>query len=119
MHFSFVFGVMGGVPFNPDVMNGYLHAIPSESTWQGIGVGPFSFPVAMTCACYGGHMRVGLEYSLYIDYADKTLARSSGEQVEKAIQIARLAGRDVATPEEARSLLKLSQGRPDLPSESA
>ena len=50
LHFSFVFGVMGGVRFNSDVLNSFIHAIPSGATWQGIGVGPFCFPVAMTSA---------------------------------------------------------------------
>jgi 3-keto-5-aminohexanoate cleavage enzyme len=112
LHFSFVFGVMGGVPFDLDVFNGFLHAIPPGSTWQGIGVGPFQYPVAMLCASLGGHIRVGLEDSLFSDYSTKTLARGSWEQVEKAVQIARLAGREVATPDEARMILNLPEKPP-------
>jgi 3-keto-5-aminohexanoate cleavage enzyme len=63
--------------------------------------------MAMVSASYGGHIRVGLEDNLYIDYTTKTLARGNWEQVEKAVQIARLAGRDVATPDEAREILSL------------
>ena len=109
LHFSFVFGVMGGVRFNSDVLNSYIHATPPGSTWQGIGVGPFSFPVAMACAIFGGHVRVGLEDNVYVDPAHKTLARGNGDLVAKAVQIARLAGREPASPEEARGLLNLSQ----------
>ena len=107
MHFSFVFGVAGGVQFNSDVLNSFIHAIPPGSTWQGIGVGPFSFPVAMASASFGGHIRVGLEDNLYIDYTTKTLAKGNWEQVEKAVLIARLAGREPATPDEAREILNL------------
>jgi len=107
LHFSFVFGVMGGVRFNADIVNSYIHAVPPGSTWQGIGVGPFSFPVAMTSAALGGHIRVGLEDNVYADLLTKRLAKGNGELVEKAVQIARLAGREPATPQEAREILSL------------
>jgi 3-keto-5-aminohexanoate cleavage enzyme len=107
LHFSFVYGVMGGVRFNSDVLNSYLHATPPGSTWQGIGVGPFCFPVAMTSAALGGHIRVGLEDNVYADPLTKRLATGNGELVERAVQIARLAGREVASPAEAREILSL------------
>ena len=107
LHFSFVYGVMGGVRFNPDMLNSYVHAVPPGSTWQGIGVGPFCFPVAMTSAAFGGHIRVGLEDNVYADPLTKRLATGNGELVEKAVQIARLAGREPASPAEARAILSL------------
>jgi 3-keto-5-aminohexanoate cleavage enzyme len=109
LHFSFVYGVMGGVRFNSDILNSYVHAVPPGSTWQGIGVGPFCFPVAMTSAAFGGHIRVGLEDNVYADLLTKRLAKGNGELVEKAVQIARLAGRDPATPDEARRILSLPE----------
>ncbi len=107
LHFSFVYGVMGGVRFNADMLSSYIHAVPPGSTWQGIGVGPFCFPVAMASAAFGGHIRVGLEDNVYADYVTKQLATGNGELVDKAVQIARLAGREPATPEEARKILSL------------
>lgn len=109
LHFSFVFGVMGGVRFNTDMLNSFIHAIPHGSTWQGIGAGPNCFPVAMASAAFGGHIRVGLEDNIYVDLMTKTLSQGNWDQVEKAVQIARLAGRDPATPEEARQILSLPQ----------
>jgi 3-keto-5-aminohexanoate cleavage enzyme len=107
LHFSFVFGVMGGVRFNSDILNSYIHAIPPGSTWQGIGAGPFCFPVAMASAIFGGHIRVGLEDNIYIDPLTKTKSKGNWDQVEKAVQIARIASREPATPEEARQILNL------------
>jgi 3-keto-5-aminohexanoate cleavage enzyme len=107
LHFSFVFGVMGGVRFNSDMVNSYIHAIPPGSTWQGIGAGPNCFPVAMASAIFGGHIRVGLEDNIYIDPLTKTISKGNWDQVEKAVQIARTAGREPATPEEAREILSL------------
>jgi 3-keto-5-aminohexanoate cleavage enzyme len=107
LHFSFVFGVMGGVRFNSDMVNSFVHAIPEGSTWQGIGAGPLCFQVAMASAVFGGHIRVGLEDNIYIDTLTKTKSKGNGDQVEKAVQIARMAGRQVATPAEARDILSL------------
>jgi 3-keto-5-aminohexanoate cleavage enzyme len=107
LHFSFVFGVMGGVRFNSDMVNSYIHAIPPGSTWQGIGAGPNCFPVAMASAVFGGQIRVGLEDNIYIDPLTKTKSQGNWDQVEKAVQIARMAGREPATPEEARQILSL------------
>lgn len=107
LHFSFVYGVMGGVRFNADMLSSYINAVPPGSTWQGIGVGPFCFPVAMTSAAFGGHIRVGLEDNVYADYLTKRLATGNGELVDKAVEIARLAGREPATPDETREILSL------------
>lgn len=107
LHFSIVFGVMGGIRFNSDTLNTFIHEIPAGSTWQGIGVGPLCFKVAMAAAALGGHIRVGLEDNIYIDPATRTKSKGSWDQVEKAVQIAKLAGREPASPEEARRLLSL------------
>lgn len=107
LHFSFVFGVAGGVRFDPDILSSFIHSVPPGSTWQGIGVGPFCFPVAMASAMFGGQIRVGLEDNLYVDHVSKTLSQGNWDQVEKAVQIARMAGREPATPDEARIILNI------------
>ena len=53
----------------------------------------------------GGHARVGMEDNLYVEKG--VLARSSADQVEKIIRIARELGREPATPDEARQILGL------------
>ena len=53
----------------------------------------------------GGNARVGLEDNLFLEKGVK--ARSSAEQVEKIIRIARELGVEPATPDEARQLLHL------------
>jgi 3-keto-5-aminohexanoate cleavage enzyme len=52
----------------------------------------------------GGHVRVGLEDNLY--YAKGRLARNE-ELVARVVRIAEELGRPVATPDEARRLLKV------------
>jgi len=61
-----------------------------------------------TCASMGGNVRVGLEDSLYI--AKGQLARSNAEQVHKIRRILEELGYEIATPEEAREILKLKGG---------
>jgi uncharacterized protein (DUF849 family) len=53
----------------------------------------------------GGHFRVGLEDNLFLEKG--VLAKSSAEQVEKAIRIIRELGYEPATPDEAREILGL------------
>jgi 3-keto-5-aminohexanoate cleavage enzyme len=55
----------------------------------------------------GGHIRVGLEDN--IRNIEGELAKGSWEQVEWAAKVAKIAGREIATPEEARKILHLYQ----------
>ena len=62
-------------------------------------------PMAAMAAGMGGHVRVGLEDSLYIERGK--LAVSNAEQVAKVRGIVEGLGREVATPDEAREMLGL------------
>ena len=53
----------------------------------------------------GGHVKVGFEDNLYLEKG--VLAKSNGEMVEKAVKLAKLLGREIATPAEAREILSL------------
>jgi uncharacterized protein (DUF849 family) len=56
----------------------------------------------------GGHVRVGLEDSLFIERGE--LAVSNSQQVDKIVRILAEMGREPATPAEARELLALKGG---------
>jgi uncharacterized protein (DUF849 family) len=56
----------------------------------------------------GGNVRVGLEDSLYIGKGK--LAKSNAEQVAKIRRILAELSLEVATPDEARDILKLKGG---------
>jgi uncharacterized protein (DUF849 family) len=60
------------------------------------------------CALLGGNVRVGLEDSLYIGRGK--LAQSNAEQVAKVRRIIEELGREIASPDEARSMLGLKGG---------
>lgn len=105
MHFQFVFGVAGGVRLTPMTFAHFLHLIPEGSSWSVCGVGLDSFRSNFMAVVNGGHIRVGLEDNLYA--TGKTLAAGNHELVAKAVEIVRLADREPATPEEARTLFHL------------
>ncbi len=68
-------------------------------TWSTIGVGKFSLPMAAAAIAMGGHVRVGLEDNN--KNADGTLA-SNVSLVKHVVELAKLMGRELATPDEAR-----------------
>lgn len=105
LHFQFVFGVAGGVPFAPGNLARMYELMPEGSTWSVCGVGPNQISAALSSAAYGGHIRVGLEDNTRMPNGE--LAKGNWEQVEWAVKLAQMAGREVATPDEARKLLNL------------
>ena len=64
--------------------------------------------VAAQAAAMGGHVRIGLEDSLWIGRGQ--LASSNAEQVTKVRQILEGLGLEIATPTEAREILSLKGG---------
>jgi uncharacterized protein (DUF849 family) len=60
-------------------------------------------------AVMGGNVRVGLEDSLWLGRGQ--LAKSNAEQVAKAKRLLEELGFTVASPDDARQMLKLKGGR--------
>jgi 3-keto-5-aminohexanoate cleavage enzyme len=108
LHFQFVWGVLGGAWFDLANMKRFMDLIPAGSTWSTCGVGPAQFRGAFHAAVEGGHIRCGLEDNVTITKG--VPAKGSYEQVEKMAKIAEMAERSVATPDEARQILKLKGG---------
>ena len=102
MHFQFVFGVAGGMPFDIGHLKTLKDLLPKGASWSVCGVGPNQFPAAMCAAAVGGHIRVGLEDN--IRNIDGSLSKGNYEQVEWAANVCKVAGREVASPEEARKI---------------
>ena len=62
-------------------------------------------PLITQGALIGGNVRVGLEDSLYLSRGQ--LAKSNAEQVTKIRGILEALGLDIASPADARQMLKL------------
>ena len=107
-----VFGILGGIgPHPEDVAHMRRTAdrlFGDQYLWSVLGAGRNQLPIAAQSAALGGNVRVGLEDSLWIG-AGK-LAQTNAQQVRAARQIIEGLGLEVATPDEARALLRLKGG---------
>jgi len=107
-----VFGILGGIGPDPeDLMHMRRTAdrlFGDRYQWSILGAGRHQIPLATIGAAMGSHVRVGLEDSLWI--APKQLAVSSAEQVTRIRSILEALNLQVATPDEARTILGLKGG---------
>lgn len=103
MHFDFVLGVQMTATARDLVI--MANSIPEGSTWTVGGVGRHQIPMACLAILMGGNARVGFEDNVYLEKG--VLAKSNGELVKKVVDMAKLLGREVATPDEAREILSL------------
>ena len=77
--------------------------LPAGSTWSVTGIGKTHLPMLLAALAMGASgVRVGLEDNLYFARGVKA---TNVQLVERAAELARLAGRQVATAEEARAML--------------
>jgi uncharacterized protein (DUF849 family) len=77
----------------------------SDYLWSVLGAGRAQMPVASMAAAMGGHVRVGLEDSLWIGAG--RMAESNAQQVRQVRKIIEGLGLEIATPDEAREILQL------------
>ena len=103
-HVDFVLGVRGGLDAGLDELAACVRALPDGCTWSVAGIGRMQLPMAMLAIATGGHVRVGLEDNLY--YEKGRLARNE-ELVARVVRVAEELGRPVATPDQARRILRL------------
>ena len=104
IHFDFVLGVQMTATVRDLVI--MATSIPADSTWTATGIGKNAWGIAAATIAMGGHVRVGFEDNLYLEKG--VLAKSNGELVAKAVQLAKIMGREIATPAEAREILGLA-----------
>jgi 3-keto-5-aminohexanoate cleavage enzyme len=110
LHFDFVLGAPGAMPGTVKNLQFLSESIPAGSTWSVAGIGKAEIPLSAAAIVMGGHVRVGLEDNLYLP--DGTPA-SNPLLVEKIVRIAAEVGREIASPDEARSLLGLNPANKD------
>ncbi len=103
---NFVMGVASGMPANPDLLPILTDLAPADSRWQVTAIGRQEiWPLHRRTAELGGHLRTGLEDTFYLANGDKV--SSNGQLIEEMANTARAAGRDIASPQEARAILGL------------
>jgi len=105
LQFSFILGVLGGIPATTDSLSFQAKQIPAGSTWEVIGVSLIQWRMLAAALSLGGNIRVGLEDNFYL--GEGQMAKSNGDLVEKAARMSRDVGREPATVDEARAILSL------------
>ncbi|RUP33242.1 MAG: 3-keto-5-aminohexanoate cleavage protein [Curvibacter sp.] len=105
--YNFVMGVESGMPADPDLLPILLKLKLPDAQWQSTVIGRAEiWPVHRRTAELGGHLRSGLEDTFYLPTGEKV--QSNGPLIEQLARYAREAGREVATPAEAREMLGLT-----------
>jgi uncharacterized protein (DUF849 family) len=109
VYLQFVLGILGGMQATINnlvfLYNSAREIIGDDFQWSVCAAGKNQFRMCNASLLMGGHTRVGLEDNLYLEKG--VMAKSSAEQVEKIIRIAKEHGIEPASPDEAREILNL------------
>jgi uncharacterized protein (DUF849 family) len=110
IYMQFVLGILGGIPATVEnlvfLYQTACRTIGVENfVWSVCAAGKAQLPLMAVAMAMGGNTRVGLEDNLYT--GPGRLAQSSAEQVAIVANIARQLSVEVATPDEARAILRL------------
>jgi 3-keto-5-aminohexanoate cleavage enzyme len=103
VHVDCVMGVVGGIPPTARNLACMVDNLPEGSHWGVIGISRDQWMLIGAALSLGGSIRAGLEDNFYLP--DGTMARSNGDLIAKAREMAENVGRRVATVDEARRLL--------------
>lgn len=111
---SFVMGMerisQGAISFSEENLDFMIKKLPKDKqvNFTTIAIGSKNHLHGLALSILkGGHIRVGLEDNIYS--APGRLLKSNAEIVEKAVRVVHEMGHEVATPEEARMMLRLPQ----------
>lgn len=106
-HYQFVLNVPGGMPGNIESLSYLLPKLPAGSTWSITGIGQSHMPMmlaGLAAGCNG--LRVGLEDNVYMQ---KGVYATNAALVKRAVALAELAGREIASAEAAREILGIKK----------
>ncbi|WP_325949081.1 3-keto-5-aminohexanoate cleavage protein [Pseudomonas putida] len=107
-----VFGILGGIGADPDNLMFMKRTADrlfgDDLIWSTLAAGKAQMAMVTQAALLGGHVRVGLEDSLFINRGQ--LAVSNAEQVGKIRRVLEELGFEIATADEARQMLSLKGG---------
>jgi 3-keto-5-aminohexanoate cleavage enzyme len=105
---SLVCGVGGGGSYATMFhLNTMLEYVPEGSVVSVIGIGASQWPLLAMAIGLGCHVRVGMEDNTYLEKG--RLAVSNAELVNKVVSLAKILGRPIATPAQAREIIGLPQ----------
>jgi uncharacterized protein (DUF849 family) len=99
-------GIPYGAPVDTGLLQAMVNMLPDGAQWTSFAIGRDQLPWVAQSVLLGGHVRVGLEDNLYLS---KGVKATNAQLTERAIAIVHDLGAAVATPDEAREILKLEK----------
>ncbi len=106
LEYNFVMGVASGMPVDADLLKLLVKYREPDTIWQTTLIGREEiWAVHQATADLGGMLRTGVEDTFYLPGGVRT--SGNGQLIEALAQCARHAGREVASPAEARQMLGL------------
>jgi 3-keto-5-aminohexanoate cleavage enzyme len=105
-YLQFVFGVPGGMPLDVRMLDLCLAHAPENTEWaiSAQTSDPEEYvALQMQAFTRGGHVRCGMEDFVYL--RPNELAKSNAQSVEQWTETAKIWGRPVASPSDARKIL--------------
>lgn len=108
LHFNMLLGSLGAIPANLRDLTYLVDSLPEGATWSATGIGRFQTQINVGAILMGGHVRVGIEDSIYYHYPTKELATNEN-LVKRIVRLAKDIGRDIATIKDARRILNLEE----------
>jgi 3-keto-5-aminohexanoate cleavage enzyme len=103
---QFVLGVPGsGVPATVEMVEHLRRMLPAATPWSVCAIGQEQLPLNAYCILAGGHVRTGLEDNLFYRRGERA---TNAELVARVVRLAHELERPVATPDEARAILRVS-----------
>ncbi len=109
LNFNFVLGVGGGMPATPKALMYMMDAVPPGSHWSAMAISFHQAPITTMAIILGGSVRIGFEDNIYLYKG--VPATSNAQFVERVVKNAKEIGREIATADEAREILKLKPRR--------
>jgi uncharacterized protein (DUF849 family) len=100
-------GVGGAMPGGADYLAFAANRLPEGSTWSVSGIGKAHMPMMLAGLALGcDGLRVGLEDNIYFS---RGVIGTNVQLVERAVELSKLAGREIATADDARSILGITR----------
>jgi len=111
-HYQFVMGVGGAMPGETGHLAYLVNMLPAGATWSVSGIGKAHMPMVfagLALGCDG--LRVGLEDNIMYgkDEAGNKIVATNVMLVERAAQLCKIYGREVATAQDAREILGITR----------
>lgn len=110
LEYNFVMGVASGMPADADLLKLLVKYREPNTIWQTTLIGREEiWAVHQATADLGGMLRTGVEDTFYLPGGEKT--SGNGQLIEALAACAKRAGREVASPVEARQMLGLREAK--------